>query len=133
MREWEVAAGPGPLPNDRESRARRYGLYLEQMRCLYRKLYAMFQAWQKVFDRATIVIHSDHGSRIYQHHLNAYSQPELSEADYIDSFSTLFAVKGSRHPPGYDRRVAPLERLLGEVVGVPAKDAHSDPKPYVCL
>ena len=45
------------------------------------------------------------------------NQNKLSHADYLDGFSTLFAVKGPRHPPGYDRRVAPIEQLLGEVVG----------------
>jgi hypothetical protein len=135
MHEWEMPGPPGSLLNDRESRARRYGLYLEQMRCLYRKLDAMFQAWQKagIFDAVTIVLHGDHGSRIYQHRPDADSQHKLTDTDYLDAFSTLFAVKGPQHPPGYDHRVAALEQLLGEVVGEETGDDDSHAEPYVFL
>jgi hypothetical protein len=136
VREWELPKNPGPMPpNDRESRTRRYGLYLEQMRCLYRKLDVMFQEWQKaaIFDQLVIVVHSDHGSKISQRHPSASNQHKLSDADYLDGFSTLFAVKGPHHPPGYDRRVAAIEQLLGEVVGGPTGDDHSHADPYVFL
>jgi hypothetical protein len=135
VREWEVSKSPGPTPNDRESRARRYELYLEQMRCLYRKLDAMFQAWQKaaIFDRLAIVVHGDHGSRIHQRSLNVRNQQKLSNSDYVDEFSTLFAVKGFHHSPGYDRRVAAIEQLLAEAVGGPTGDQHSHADPYVFL
>ena len=124
VRDWEQSRNPGPPWNDRKSRSRRYGLYLEQMRCLYRKLDAMLQAWQKaaILERMVIIIHGDHGSKIYQLRPSANDQNKLSHADYLDGFSTLFAVKGPRHPPGYDRRVAPIEQLLGEVVGAASGD-----------
>jgi hypothetical protein len=138
VQEWEQTENPGPgPPNDRESRARRYGLYLEQTRCLYRKLDAMFQAWQKaaIFDRLVIILHGDHGSRIWERDPAAKNELKLSHSDYIDTFSTLFAVKGPTHPPGYDRRVAPIERLLGEVVGGETGDdlSHVEQIPYVFL
>jgi hypothetical protein len=135
VREWDRYRNPGTIPNDRESRARRYGLYLEQMRCLYRKLDAMFQAWQKaaIFDKLVIVVHGDHGSHIYQRTPKVEDQYKSSKSDYVDEFSTLFAVKGPRHPPGYDRRVAAIEQLLGEVVGEPTGDDHSRADPYVLL
>jgi hypothetical protein len=134
VREWELSRNPGPMPpNDRESRRRRYGAYLAQMRCLYRKLDGMFQAWQKaaIFDRLVIVVHGDHGSKIYQLSPTVRNQHKLSKSDYVDEFSTLFAVKGPRHTPGYDRRVAPIEQLLGEVVGAPIGDGHAHAQPYV--
>jgi hypothetical protein len=138
VREWELPQNPDPMPpNDSQSRARRYGLYLEQMRCLYRKLDAMFQAWQRaaILDRLVIVLHSDHGSRIYQHSPSANNQDKLTPADYADGFSTLFAVKGPNHPPGYDRRVAAIEQLLGKVVGeqTGGDPARAEPIPYVFL
>jgi hypothetical protein len=139
VREWEWPQNQAPLPaNDRQSRARRYGAYLEQMRCLYRQLEAMFQEWQKagIFDRLVIVVHGDHGSKIYQRRPHAVNRHELSHADYVDGFSSLFAVKGPRHPPGYDRRVAPLEQLLWEVVGGETGDddhSHVEQIPYVFL
>ncbi len=105
------------------------------MRCLYRKLDAMFQQWQKaaIFDQLVIVVHSDHGSKITQRSPGVDNQHKLSDADYMDSFSTLFAVKGPHHPPGYDRRVAAIEELLGEVVGRSTGDDHAHADPYVFL
>ena len=87
-----------------------------------------------IFDRLVIIVHGDHGSKISQLRPSANNQHKLSRADYLDSFSTLFALKGPRHPPGYDRRVAPIEQLLGEVVGAPTGDDDMDAeKPYVFL
>jgi hypothetical protein len=133
--EWEWSRNQWMPLNDRESRSRRYGLYLEQMRCLYRKLDAMFQAWQKaaIFDGLMIIVHGDHGSKINQLPPHAEIYQKLSHAEYIDAFSALFAVKGPRHPPGYDRRVAPIEQLLGEAVGGPAGDDEMPAEPYVFL
>ena len=68
--DWEPAYDREPLPpNTMQSRAQRYALYLEQVRCLYKRLDAMFRRWQEagIFDRAQIIIHGDHGSRIYLH------------------------------------------------------------------
>ena len=123
--------------NDRQSRARRYGLYLEQMRCLYRKLDDVFEAWQKAarFDQLTIIIQSDHGSKIYQRRPYAENQQKLSHDDYIDGFSTLFAVRGRRHPARYDRRIVAIEQLLKEVVEPRTENTptHSEQIPYVFL
>jgi hypothetical protein len=137
VQEWELPKDPEPMPNDGESRARRYELYFEQMRCLYRKLEDMFQEWQKagIFDRLVLIVHGDHGSRISQRTPHANNQHKLSHADYLDGFSTLFAVKGPGHPPGYDRRVAAIEQLLGDVLGEQTEDdhAHREQIPYVFL
>lgn len=123
--------------NDRRSRARRYGRYLEQVRCLQRRLEAMFQAWQKagIFDRSTIVIHSDHGSKIVEQRALADNRHKLSSADYMDTFSTLFAVKRPGIPPGYDSRIATVQELLGEVIGrnTADDDAPDEQVPYVFL
>ena len=135
--DWEVPVSPEPMPlNDGQSRARRYGRYLEQMSCLDRKLDAMFQTWQKVgiYDRLTIVIHGDHGPKISEHRAHAENKEELSRADYVDTFSTLFAVKKPDFPIGYDRRIAAVQDLLGEVVGWQAgDDPDTNEIPYVFL
>jgi hypothetical protein len=136
--KWEQPVNPGPMElNDSESRARRYGRYLEQVRCVHRKLDGMFQAWQKagIFDRLVIVMHGDHGSKISEHRAHAENEQQLSDADYVDTFSTLFAVKGPGFPAGYDRRIAAVPELLAEVVGREAGDDHTQTKqiPYVFL
>jgi hypothetical protein len=136
--KWEQPVNPEPMElNDRESRARRYGRYLEQVRCLHRKLDEMFQAWQKAgtFDRLVIVMHGDHGSKISEHRAHAENEQQLSDADYVDTFSTLFAVKAPGFPAGYDRQIAAVPELLAEVVGKEAGDDHTQTKqvPYVFL
>ena len=136
--KWEQPVNPAPMElNDRESRARRYGRYLEQVRCLHRKLDGMFQAWQKagIFDRLVIVMHGDHGSKISEHRAHARYEQQLSSADYVDTFSTLFAVREPGFPAGYDRRMAAVQELLGEVVGRQVGDGHTQPReiPYIFL
>jgi hypothetical protein len=136
--KWEQPVNPAPIKlNDRQSRAIRYGRYLEQVRCLHRKLGAMFQAWQEagIFDRLVIVMHGDHGSKISEHRAHAKNEQELSRADYVDTFSTLFAVKEPGVAAGYDRRIAAIQDLLGEVVGRQAGDGPTQTKqiPYVFL
>ena len=138
LAHWEQPVNPEPMElNDRESRARRYGRYLEQVRCVHRKLEGMFQAWQKagIFDRLVIVMHGDHGSKISERRALAENEQQLSDADYVDTFSTLFAVKGPGFPAGYDRRIAAVQELLAEVVGRQAGDGPTQTKqvPYVFL
>ena len=131
---WERSVDFPPKMNDRQSRARRYGRYFEQVKCLHRKLDAMFQAWKRVgiFDRLVIVVHGDHGSKIREH-----AERELSRADYVDTFSTLFAVRQPGLPAGYDRRVAAIPELLEEVVARQTGDhrpyTEPNPNPYVFL
>jgi hypothetical protein len=90
----------------------------------------MFQAWKRagIFDRLVIVVHGDHGSKIREH-----TERELSRADYIDTFSTLFAARQPGLPPGYDRRVAAIPELLEEVVARQTGGHHpyTASSPYV--
>jgi hypothetical protein len=138
MANWEWPVNPpSTIPNDRRSRARRYGRYLEQMTCLHRRIDTMFKAWQKagIFDRLVIVMHGDHGSKIVEHRANADNEQKLSRADYVDTFSTLFAVKEPGVPAGYDRRIVAAQELLEEVVARQTGDHHShiETIPYVFL
>jgi hypothetical protein len=129
---WEFPVDLPPKLNDKDSRARRYGRYLEQVRCLHRKLDAMFQVWKKVgvFDGLVIVVHGDHGSKIREH-----TEEELSAADYVDTFSTLFAVKEPDVTVGYDRRIAAVQELLEEVVArqTGSHQPQTERIPYVFL
>jgi hypothetical protein len=135
---WEGPADPqSTIPNDKRSRTRRYGRYFEQMRCLHRRLDTMFQAWQKagIFDRLVIVMHGDHGPKIVEHRARADNEHELSRADYVDTFSTLFAVKEPGIPAGYDRRIVAAQELLAEVVARQSGARRTDTAtvPYVLL
>jgi hypothetical protein len=144
---WEPAHDREPLPpNTTQLRAQRYRLYLEQLQCLYEKLDAMFRRWQEagVFDRAVIIIHGDHGSRIYLHRPEASNRGEMLVSDYADAFSTLLAVKAPGYEPGYDLRWIAIQDFLPEfaIQGRPRQTAQedsarlassSDQLPYVFL
>ncbi len=107
--------GQSHVINTVESRRERYELYLEQMECLYLKLNELFSSMKTagMFDDSIIVVHGDHGSRIMLTHPNAAHPEPLTEQDFRDAYSTLFAV----HLPGragqYDSIPIPIERLLG--------------------
>jgi hypothetical protein len=144
---WEPAHEREPLPpNTAQSRARRYPLYFEQIQCLYKKLEAMFRRWQEtgVFDRAVIIVHGDHGSRIYLHRPEAANRDEMLVADYADAFSTLLAVKAPGYEPGYDLRWIAIQDLLPDLAiqgrprqMAPGQSDHpalgSEQLPYVFL
>ena len=105
--------------NTKASRAERYPLYLDQIVCLNTKLGAMFDKLDAAgtYDDMTIVVHSDHGSRICQQPPNPnISGHRIGKADYVDCFSTLFAFKGPGVDAGYDRRMLSAGALLEALV-----------------
>lgn len=112
---WGFANDRAPLPpNSAESRTGRYTLYLEQALCVRAKLEMMFNRWRRagLFDRMKIIIHGDHGSRIFLHEPNWPNRDLLLTSDYIDSFSTLFTLKAPSLKPAYDRRMVAVQDLL---------------------
>jgi hypothetical protein len=122
---------------DRVPRLERYRLYLEQVECVHHKLRYVFDLWRraKVFDRAKVIIHGDHGSRLYLTEPTVDNRDELRRSDYIDSFSTLLAVKAPGLEPKYDQHIVAIQDALAAV-------AHDQPldelsrranKPYVLL
>ena len=117
-REWLAAsdAGASPRRNTDASRARRYPLYLDQVECVSARLDALFSGMPD-FDEATIVVQGDHGSRIDRGPPHVANREVLTGADYLDGFSTLFAVKQPDRAPRYDRRVVPIDLLLAAVMG----------------
>jgi hypothetical protein len=145
--EWEPAFDEEPLPpNTIESRERRSLLYLEQVQCLYRKLAAIFEEWKTagIFDRLKIIIHGDHGSRIYLNEPTAANRSKLLVSDYADAFSTLLAVKAPGVEPGYDLGWLSIHDLLPQLA-MPAGPrpvaqrasaglmSSADEQPYVYL
>ncbi len=56
-----------------------------------------------VFDEATIIVHGDHGSRISVIEPAAQYADQVTDRDLIDSYATLFAMRGPTVTAGYDR------------------------------
>jgi hypothetical protein len=107
-----------PRSNDAASRRVRYPLYLAQQDCTHALVERMLDALVAagVYDQATVVVHGDHGSRLDTGPVVTTFLGDLGAQDFVDGFSTLFAVKLPGVPAGEDRRVLPLEELLAAVV-----------------
>ena len=88
-----------------------------------------------MFSRSRIIIHGDHGSRLYRREPNIANEDELLTSDYIDSFSALFAVKAPGLEAGYDRRMVAIQDVLAAVAHDQPLGQLSGParKPYVLL
>lgn len=100
--------------NTAESRERRYADYFDQVRCTLQKIEALFDVMRRngTYESAVIVIHGDHGARINLIEPSAAAAAKMTADDFIDSFSTLFAIKAPGVLPGVDRRMLPLVNLL---------------------
>jgi hypothetical protein len=131
--DWENR----PESNTSHSRIHLYGLYLEQVECLQTRLQGIFDSWRRagVYDRAKVIIHGDHGSRLYLTEPTIANKDQLLDADYIDSFSTLFAVKAPEPEPRYDRRMVAIQDALAAVTANRSLDelAGRAETPYVFL
>jgi hypothetical protein len=121
--------------NTEESRERRYARYFEQIACVHSKLETLFDRMKATgrFAEATIVIHGDHGSRIYVTEPKSRNAESLAPRDYLDSFSTLFAVKTPGLAPGYDETQAPVSQLLGLIARSGELPSNADQSPIVYL
>ena len=70
---------------------------------------------------ATIIIHGDHGSRITLRDPIIAYRDQATKIDYVDSFSTLFAIRSPEIEPGYSSRLRPLPNLIAEhILRMPA-------------
>ena len=124
-REWLDRTDHGDVPaglaNSAEGRGVRYALYQEQVECLHHELDRLIDAIPATLQRdAIIIIQGDHGSRIVRREPTGQTGP--SPDDYIDGFSTLFAVKSPWLRAGYDRRTVSITCILS-VLG--QSDFHS--------
>lgn len=136
---WLAAGDPAALPrhNTVASRAERYPRYLEQVACTHARLQALLQRLDEagVLRDATVIVQGDHGSRIDAWVPHAAHVPQLAPADFIDGFSTFFAVRRPNAAAGYDRRMLPIDALLGRVVldGALPEGTEWAPEPRVML
>ena len=81
--------------NTPASRGMRYVHYFDHLRCGLKWLESLFAAIKQagVYDRATIVVHSDHGSKVATLTARSVWADQLTRDDYVDTYSSLFAVK----------------------------------------
>lgn len=111
-------------PNSAESRLARYRLYLEQLACTARLLAGLFAAVRESghWEEAVILVHGDHGARIFRRIPTIANRQELSAEDFRDAYSAFFAAKTPFTPAGIDETVAPLQSLLARSWNLPEPD-----------
>ncbi len=100
-----------------------YVRYFEQVRCIMQRLARIFTILeeQDLLDQATILVHSDHGSRITVIDPVAARRDRFSARDSVDGFSALYAVRAPGIEPGYDHALIALQNLFAKhVLGVPS-------------
>jgi hypothetical protein len=104
--------------NTPDSRKRAYVRYFEQLQCTRRALQAFFEDLQRIgaFDDGTIIVHGDHGSRIALVPANSRFAQLLSDADLVDLYSVLFAVRGPGFDSGYDNSFRSIQSLFAETL-----------------
>jgi hypothetical protein len=119
---WMVDGGGMPKGRVRSERAakrqQKYALYLEQLVCTQRKLAEIFDAMRgaEVYRDAIIIVHGDHGSRIGMGPMRAALESRIGPRDYVDSFSTLLAIKAPGITPVYDRRLLPMDSIFARYI-----------------
>ena len=107
--------------NTADSRAQKYERYVEQVRCVLTMLDGLLTQLDRrgLLENATVIVNGDHGSRIPRHFPSGTTLAAgvLDDADYRDTFSTLYAIKSPGVSPGYDADPAPLVELLNHHLG----------------
>jgi hypothetical protein len=112
--DWAINLPLHSKQNTQASREFRYELYFEQMRCTLKILELLFDELRSTgkFADATIIVHGDHGSRIYMNQLKMENFETLTTSDYFDGFSTLFAVRRPGLAADYQTSAVTLPQLL---------------------
>jgi hypothetical protein len=106
---------------------------------VYTKLDDLFKRMQSagIFSDSIIIIHGDHGSRLGLRFLQEGEQGNLTEVDYMDALSTLFAARSPGKPGRYDPSLHAIDDLLIDTLGVSLgrAPANSIPrrKPFIYL
>jgi len=94
-KQWRFAGAISHSNNTPQTRGNRYMAYLEQAQCSLKQLATFFDELraQGVFDQSIILLHSDHGSTIYERQPSPANEPNLTQSDLLDAFSILYALK----------------------------------------
>lgn len=121
--------------NSEASRLSTYGDYFDQIKCTMTKIKKMFDVMKAngTFENAIIIVHGDHGARITRRPLVAENAADLTAEDFLDGFSTLFAVKAPDITPVADNRSISLPMLLTYVQNQFGREPREYHEPFVYL
>lgn len=139
INNWQVARGPEPFVNSPVTRLARYTQYEAQIGCVQKQLGMLFATMQQagIYNKAIIIIHADHGSRISEH--NPYSDNKtkliFNQQDFYDYYNALFAVKIPGVGASENHQLTDLQTLLAHITQniVGQKINYSAPTAFVYL
>jgi arylsulfatase A-like enzyme len=101
--------------------------YFEQVRCTHRRLETLFEELKRngSGDDTEIVLHGDHGSRIFETAPRARNLERLTSQDLPDAFITLFAVKAPGLANTVNRELRPVSQRLAKWGGAETSEDTS--------
>jgi len=132
---WEgtgsVQEGVAGAVDTEESRRRKYALYLGQVRCLHKKLAGLFGFMKElgIYDTSTIILTSDHGSRIFLTVPTEKNRSRLTRQDMIDAYSAFLTIKNGGYNTAFPinqglnvEAQTALVKVIGEFFGLLPED-----------
>ena len=112
--------------NNAASRQRRYQHYLQQYQCTLSLVDEILQqaASGEEWDRAIVIIHGDHGSRIVRQF--PLGDGNATPDDYRDVYSTFFAARNGAATSQASDSPLPLSAILADIweIAPPDSDQH---------
>lgn len=101
-----------------QARQNRYQEYFKQVRCAGSVMDGVLNALSQsgFLDRAIVIVHGDHGSRIAGLPPVEFHSSELTETDLADNFSALFAIRAPDLEAGYDSSRRSVQALFADLV-----------------
>ena len=108
----------GEVANNETTRGPRYLAYLAQAACSLSVLDRLFAKMRAlgIYDEATIIVHGDHGSRVFFYEPLGKNLNKVGPGDLKDAFSVLFARKMPHGEFSRDHRTLALENLMRDTV-----------------
>jgi hypothetical protein len=116
--------------NTADSRAQKYERYVDQVRCLLTLIDGLLDDLDSrgLLDDAVVIVNGDHGSRIPVHYPSGVTLASgvLTDSDFSDTFSALYAIHAPGVQSGYDAASLSLVQLLNQhVAGEPLRAPDS--------
>lgn len=98
-----------------------YKEYFKQIKCSMHKLDELFTRLREAgqYNDSIIIVHSDHGSRLYTNEPVFMEGHTITSQDYADSFSSLFAIKLPNSSQLYIKEPYPINKALHKYMGKP--------------
>ncbi len=111
----------GRMRDMRKIREDNYPAYFDQLECATVMVNKLIDeiGEQPEFHDATLIVHGDHGSRIWVKKPLTYNRP--SEQDLIDSFSTHLAIRGPGVTPGANLQPVSVNQAIAKHWGLPLR------------